>query len=87
MNKNLLIAGIFGFSIFLVKTSKKSIDNSVITDIIFFIHPTNTVIVEVNTSLGEYKAYISAIIALTKNPKMPAISKFLFIKMVSLYFL
>ncbi len=50
-------------------------------------NPTNTVIVEVNTILGEYIAYISAIAALTKNPKMPAISKFLFIRMVSLYFL
>ena len=50
-------------------------------------NPTNTVIVEVNTSLGEYKAYSSAITALAKKPKMTAISKFLFIKMVSLYFL
>ena len=49
-------------------------------------NPTNTVIVEINTSLGEYKAYSSAITALAINPKMPAISKFLFIKKVSLYF-
>jgi len=50
-------------------------------------NPTNTVMVEVNTSLGEYISYISATIALAKNPIIPAISKFLFIKMVSLYFL
>ena len=50
-------------------------------------NPTNTVIVEVATSLGEYKAYSSATTALAKKPKMPAMSKFLFIKMVSLYFL
>ena len=49
-------------------------------------NPTNTVIVEINTSLGEYKEYSSAIIALAIKPKMPAISKFLFIKIVSLYF-
>ena len=49
-------------------------------------NPTNTVIVEVNTSLGEYKAYSSAITALAIKPKMPATSKFLFIKIVSLYF-
>ena len=51
------------------------------------INPTNTVIVEVSTSLGEYIAYTSAIAALNKNPKIPEISKLLFIKMVSLYFL
>ncbi len=50
-------------------------------------NPTNTVIVEINTSLGEYKAYSSAITALVIKPKMPAISKFLFIRIVSLYFL
>ncbi len=50
-------------------------------------NPTNTVIVEVNTSLGEYFAYNSAIIALAKNPIRPAINKFLLIKRVSLYFL
>jgi hypothetical protein len=50
-------------------------------------NPTITVIVEVNTLLGEYIAYISAIAALIKNPKIPAINKFLFIKRVSLYFL
>jgi hypothetical protein len=49
-------------------------------------NPTNTVIVEVNTLLGEYIAYISAIKTLAKKPKMPATSKFLFIKIVSLYF-
>ena len=32
-------------------------------------NPTNTVIVEVNISLGEYIAYISAIVALTKKSK------------------
>ena len=37
-------------------------------------YPTNTVTVEVNTSLGEYIAYISAITALAIKPKMPAIS-------------
>jgi hypothetical protein len=50
-------------------------------------NPTNTVTVEVNISLGEYNAYSSAITALAKKPKMPAISKFLFIKIVSRYFL
>ena len=40
-------------------------------------NPTNTVIVEVITSLGEYKAYSSAITALAKKPTMPAISKIL----------
>jgi len=35
-------------------------------------NPTNTVTVEVNTSLGEYNAYSSAITALAKKPKMPA---------------
>ena len=37
-------------------------------------NPTKTVIVEVNTSLGEYKVYNSAITALTIKPKIPAIS-------------
>jgi hypothetical protein len=46
-------------------------------------NPTNTIIIEVITSLGEYS---SAITALAKKPKMPAISKFLFIKIISLYF-
>jgi hypothetical protein len=50
-------------------------------------NPTITVIVDVNTVLEEYIAYISATIALTKNPIIPAINKFLFIKIVSLYFL
>ena len=50
-------------------------------------NPPNTVIVEVNTVLGEYVAYNSAITALAKNPIIPAISKFLLIKIVSLYFL
>ncbi|HET9805412.1 MAG TPA: hypothetical protein VFP49_00735 [Nitrososphaeraceae archaeon] len=35
-------------------------------------NPTNTDIVEINTSLGEYKAYSSAITALAIKPKMPA---------------
>jgi hypothetical protein len=38
-------------------------------------NPTKTVIVDVKTSLGEYKAYNSAITALAIKPKMPAISK------------
>ena len=50
-------------------------------------NPTKTVIVDVKTSLGEYKAYNSGtIIALAIKPKMPEISKFLFIITVSLYF-
>ncbi len=49
-------------------------------------NPTKTVIVDVKTSLLEYKAYNSAIIALDIKPKMPEISKFLFIIIVSLYF-
>jgi hypothetical protein len=32
-------------------------------------NPTNTVIVEVNTLLGEYKAYSSAVTALAKKQK------------------
>ncbi|MGE5633810.1 MAG: hypothetical protein ACM3VV_01130 [Deltaproteobacteria bacterium] len=36
-------------------------------------NPTNTVIVDVNTLLGEYTAYNSAMPALVKNPKIPAI--------------
>jgi hypothetical protein len=50
-------------------------------------NPTNTVIVDVNTVLGEYVEYNSAMTALAKNPIIPAISKFLFIRIVSLYFL
>jgi hypothetical protein len=50
-------------------------------------NPTNTVIVDVNTVLGEDVAYNSAMTALAKNPTIPAINKFLFIRIISLYFL
>ena len=50
-------------------------------------NPTNTVIVDVNTVLGEYVEYNSAMTALAIKPIIPAISKFLFIRIVSLYFL
>ena len=43
-------------------------------------NPTSIVIVDVNTALGEYVVYNSAITALDKNPIVPAISKFLLIK-------
>ena len=48
-------------------------------------NPTNTVIVEVKTALWEYIAYISAVAALAKNPKIPEINKFLLSKIDSLY--
>jgi len=50
-------------------------------------NPANTVIVDVNTALGKYVTYNSAITALDKNPIMPAISNFLFIKIVALFLL
>ena len=64
-----------------------SIWKRTINNILYTMNPTNTVTVEVNTLLGEYIAYNSAITALAKKPIIPAISKFLLIKIVSLYFL
>jgi predicted neutral ceramidase superfamily lipid hydrolase len=95
MNKNLLIAGIFGFiasaviaELYALYSPSDVLTSTVTVLVGFIIYKTAFVVLFHIDNKQKYTNRLTSEINFNiLKPKMPAISKFLFIKMVSRYFL